>query len=131
MMDIDDLLCKPSHFVAFDSPVAFEEEETDENASKTHSGDFSSAKPLTELVAEEEQPWWTDSQQTKTDFSNAKKSSALEETPWWESKEKTEEVPAEPAEDKPQTSKDEDVEESEWESEYEEAEEEEEEGEWE
>ena len=27
MMDIDDLLCKPSHFVAFDSPVAFEEEE--------------------------------------------------------------------------------------------------------
>ena len=40
-------------------------------------------------------------------------------------------LPAEPAEDKPQTSKDEDVEESEWESEYEEAEEEEEEGEWE
>ena len=133
MIDIDDLLCKPSHFVAFDSPVAFEEEETDENPSKTNSGDFSMTKPVAELAAEEEQPWWTDqkavaeSQQTKTDFSNAKKSSTLEETPWWEQKEKTEEVTHE---EKAPTPKDEEGDESEWESEYEEAEEEED-GEWE
>ena len=134
MIDIDDLLCKPSHFVAFDSPVAFEEDETDENPSKTNSGDFSSAKPLTELVADEERPWWTDqkavaeSQKVKTDFTNAKKSSTLEETPWWEQKEKTKEE--ETVEEKPAAAKDEECEESEWESEYEEAEEEED-GEWE
>merc|ERR1712013_52449 len=136
-IDIDDLLCKGSHFVTFDSPVAYEEEDRD---SKTNSGDFSNAKPISDLLAEEEQPWWNDPQQVaqskpKVDFSNCKKSSALDERPWWEV---GKESSADPLEEQNQTDMaveeeangnvDEDGEESEWESEYEE---EEEEGEWE
>jgi len=146
-IDIDDLLCKGSHFVAFDSPVAFEEEDRE---SKTNSGDFSNAKPISDLVAEEEQPWWNDPQQVaesknKVDFSSCKKSSALDERPWWEvNKESAEEnsdeqsKPGMAVEEKANMDVEEEGEESEWESEYEEAEEEveeeveeEDEGEWE
>eukprot|EP00090_Calanus_glacialis_P046943 TRINITY_DN9471_c0_g1_i2.p1 TRINITY_DN9471_c0_g1~~TRINITY_DN9471_c0_g1_i2.p1 ORF type:complete len:1990 (-),score=532.71 TRINITY_DN9471_c0_g1_i2:402-6158(-) len=147
MIDIDDLLCKGSHFVAFDSPIAFEEEES---PSKTNSGDFSNAKPICDIVAEEEQPWWTDPQQVaeskpKIDFSNAKKSTSLDEKPWWEvNGESTTENTSEQKEtnmggqEEANEDNEEEGEESEWESEYEEAEEEaeeeveeEEEGDWE
>jgi len=131
MIDIDDLLCKGSHFVTFDSPIAFEEEETE---SKTNSGDFSNAKPIGDLVAEEEQPWWTDPQQVaeskpKVDFANCKKSTSLEERPWWESnKETTEQNNVDMVVNGDANGEngenDEEGEESEWESEYEEAEEE-------
>ena len=124
MIDIDDLLCKPSHFVAFDSPVAFEEED-EEAGSKTNSGDFSYTKPGSD--EEEDQ---------KTGV--AKKSSMLDDHPWWEKGEgdAQEEAREEAAEEEDgdkeavnEETKEEEVEESEWESEYEEAEEEE--GEWE
>jgi len=146
-IDIDDLLCKGSHFVAFDSPVAFEEEDRD---SKTNSGDFSNAKPISDLLAEEEQPWWNDPQQVaeskpKVDFSSCKKSSALDERPWWEVGKESSEGNLEEQhqsdmalEEEANGNVEEEGEESEWESEYEEAEEEveeeveeEEEGEWE
>ena len=49
MIDIDDLLMKGSHFVALDSsPVFFNEEE--DSTPKTHSGDFSNAKPIADIV---------------------------------------------------------------------------------
>jgi len=143
MIDIDDLLCKGSHFVAFDSPVAFEEEES-------QSRDFTSAKPIGDIVAEEEQPWWNDPEQVatekpKTDFSNAKKAASLDEKPWWEADGENNLETSEDTlplkmtvNDKMHEDKEEEAEESEWESEYEEAEEEaeeeveeEEEGEWE
>ena len=117
MMDIDDLLCKPSHFVTLDSPVAFEEEEEDVG-SKTNSGDFSDNKPITDDY--------------ESDKKAPKKSTMLDDHPWWENGEQAPET----EEDKKDNdnnlneAKEEDAEESEWESEYEEAEEEEE-GEWE
>jgi len=144
MIDIDDLLCKGSHFVTFDSPIAFEEEETQSN---TNSGDFTNAKPIGDFVAEEEQPWWSDPKQIaeskpKTDFTNAKKSESLDEKPWWETNGQStlENQPSIETKESNMTAheedRDEEGEESEWESEYEEAEEEaeeevEEEGEWE
>ena len=49
MIDIDDLLMKGSHFVALDSsPVFFNEEE--DSTPKTHSGDFTNAKPIADIV---------------------------------------------------------------------------------
>ena len=147
MVDIDDLLCKGSHFVAFDSPVAFEQEEEEEEEeeetpvqSKTNSGDFSTAKPINNVIDEDEQPWWKDpdkvAEVNKPDLTQAKKSSQLDDKPWWEANGDTEEGNAETEEAAGEKveEKEEEGEESEWESEYEEAEEEEgeeEEGEWE
>jgi len=123
MMDIDDLLCKPSHFVAFDSPVAFEDEEND---SKTNSGDFSETKPFTENG---ENGYHTEK----------KTSSMLDDSPWWVNGGQVDDVEEKAEEDEEDKevvdcapaaeTKEEEAEESEWESEYEEAEEEE--GEWE
>merc|ERR1719500_2762925 len=141
MIDIDDLLMKGSHFVALDSsPVFFNEEE--DSTPKTLSGDFTNAKPIADILQEEEVPWWSDAakvkEETKTDFSTAKKAVEMEEKPWWEKtgeEEVEKEVPAklhcwqEGGTANDEEEKEEKEEESEWESEYEYEEEEEVQGE--
>merc|ERR1719500_1607266 len=143
MIDIDDLLMKGSHFVALDSsPVFFNEEE--DSTPKTLSGDFTNAKPIADILQEEEVPWWSDAakvkEETKTDFSTAKKAAEMEEKPWWEKtgeEEVEKEVPAKlhcwqeggTARANEEEEKEEKEEESEWESEYEYEEEEEVQGE--
>merc|ERR1712107_626021 len=57
--------------VALDSsPVFFNDEE--DSTPKTHSGDFTNAKPIADIVQEEELPWWSDAakvkEETKVDF---------------------------------------------------------------